>query len=114
VNQKNKAEISFQYLHTSKPNSTVLPSLRGTNFLIGESTNIHTQTDAWRTALNCLFPKSEFPSFHPHRFRHTWVVEWLAAGLTLEGISGMIGTSVKKMRARLREGHVLWAALEHP
>lgn len=58
--------------------------------MIGESENLHTQTDSWRSILNDLF-KTDIHDFHPHRFRHTRVVEWLAHGLNFEEIAGMIG-----------------------
>jgi hypothetical protein len=64
----------------------------------GGKNNLHTQTDAWRTILNDLY-NSEVPGFGPHRFRHTRVVEWLAAGITLEEISGMVVTSVRCWRS---------------
>jgi integrase len=94
VNRKNQAEIYVPIPPYLKADLDKFPLSGGYYFLIGESENLHTQTDAWRTILNDLF-KSEIPGFHPHRFRHTRVVEWLAHGLTLEEISGMIGTSVK-------------------
>ncbi len=94
VNRKNQAEIYVPVPPYLKAELDALPLNAGYYFLIGESENLHTQTDAWRTILNELF-KNEVAGFHPHRFRHTRVVEWLAAGLTMEEVSGMIGTSVK-------------------
>lgn len=94
INRKNQVEIYVPIPPYLKAQLDQLPLCGGYYFLIGESENLHTQTDAWRTILNDLF-KTDIPGFHPHRFRHTRVVEWLAAGLTLEEISGMIGTSVK-------------------
>jgi integrase len=94
VNRKNQVEIYVPIPPYLKAELDKIPLTGGYYFLIGESPNLHTQTDAWRTILNDLF-KKEIPNFHPHRFRHTRVVEWLAAGITLEEISGMIGTSVK-------------------
>jgi integrase len=95
VNRKNQVEIYVPVPPYLRAELDRLPLSGGYYFLIGESENLHTQTDAWRTILNDLFPKTDFPGFHPHRFRHTRVVEWLAHGLTLEEISGMIGTSIK-------------------
>lgn len=94
VNRKNQVEIFVPLPPYLKAELDSLPLSGGYYFLIGESENLHTQTDAWRTVLSDLF-KSDIPGFHPHRFRHTRVVEWLAAGITLEEISGMIGTSQK-------------------
>jgi integrase len=93
VNRKNQAEIYVPLPPYLKADLEGLRLTGGYYFLIGQSEHLGTQTDAWRTILNELF-KTEIPQFHPHRFRHTRVVEWLAAGLTLEEISGMIGTSV--------------------
>jgi integrase len=93
-NQKNGAEIFVPIPPGLKSDLDRLPLRGGYYFLIGESTHLGTQTDAWRTVLSDLY-KADIPNFHPHRFRHTRVVEWLAHGLTFEEISGMIGTSVK-------------------
>jgi integrase len=71
-----------------------LPLNGGYYFLIGDSENVHTQTDAWRTILNQLF-KKDMPGFHAHRFRHTAAVNWLASGLTLEEVADLLGNSVK-------------------
>jgi integrase len=95
VNRKNQVEIYVPIPPALKADLDRIPLTGGYYFLIGESENLHTQTDAWRSILNDLYPAKDFPGFHPHRFRHTRVVEWLAAGITLEEISGMIGTSVK-------------------
>ena len=93
VNRKNQAEIYVPLPPYLKADLDALRLTGGYYFLIGQSEHLGTQTDAWRTILNDLF-KTEIPQFHPHRFRHTRVVEWLAAGVTMEEISGMIGTSV--------------------
>jgi len=95
TNRKNQVEIYVPMPPDLKAELDRVSLSGGYYFLIGESVNLHTQTDAWRSVLNDLYPKSEFPGFHPHRLRHTRVVEWLAAGLTMEEISGMLGTSVK-------------------
>ncbi len=77
-------------LESLKADLDKLPLTGGYYFLIGESENLHTQTDSWRSILNDLF-KTDIHDFHPHRFRHTRVVEWLAHGLNFEEIAGMIG-----------------------
>jgi len=94
VNRKNQAEIYVPIPPYLKSELDELELRGGYYFLIGESTHLGTQTDAWRTILSDLY-KSKVTGFHPHRFRHTRVVEWLAHGLTMEEISGMIGTSIK-------------------
>ena len=94
VNRKNQAEVFVPIPPALKADLDKIPLTGGYYFLIGNSENLHTQTDAWRSVLNDLY-KEAVLDFHPHRFRHTRVVEWLAHGLTMEGIAGMIGTSVK-------------------
>jgi integrase len=94
VNRKNQVEIFVPVPPQVKTELDRLPLNGGYYFLIGESENLHTQTDAWRTILNDLY-KTDIPNFHAHRFRHTRVVEWLAGGLTMEEVAGMIGTSVR-------------------
>jgi integrase len=94
VNRKNDTEIYVPLPPYLKADLDEITLSGGYYFLIGESENLHTQTDAWRTILNDLF-KTDIHGFDPHRFRHTRVVEWLAHGITLEEISGMIGTSIK-------------------
>ena len=94
VNRKNQAEVFVPIPPTLKADLDKIPLTGGYYFLIGASENLTTQTDAWRTILNDLY-KTVVADFHPHRFRHTRVVEWLAHGLTMEEVAGMVGTSVK-------------------
>jgi integrase len=66
----------------------------GYYFLQGSSEYHPTQSDYWREVLGELF-KDTIPGFHPHRFRHTAAVNWLAAGLTMEEVAALLGSSVK-------------------
>ncbi|HKD07669.1 MAG TPA: tyrosine-type recombinase/integrase [Bryobacteraceae bacterium] len=96
VNRKNRKTVLIPIPPYLKAELDRLPLNGGFYFLIGESTNLHTQTDAWRTILNDLF-KTDIPKFHAHRFRHTAAVNWLTANppLTIEEVAGLLGNSVK-------------------
>jgi integrase len=93
VNRKNKVIVFIPIPPALNADLDRLPLRGGYYFLIGASTHLGTQTDAWRSTLRSIY--SDIPDFHPHRFRHTRVVEWLAGGLSMEEISGMIGTSIR-------------------
>ena len=96
VNRKNKKTVLIPIPPYLKAELDRLPLNGGYYFLIGESTNVHTQADAWRTILNDLL-KGDIPKFHAHRFRHTAAVNWLTANppLTIEEVAGLLGNSVK-------------------
>jgi integrase len=96
VNRKNRRTVLIPVPPSLKAELDRLPLNGGHYFLIGESLNVPTQTDAWRTILNEMF-KKEVPGFHAHRFRHTAAVNWLTANppLTIEEVAGLLGNSVK-------------------
>jgi hypothetical protein len=60
VNRKNKNTVLIPIPPYLKAELDRLPLNGGYYFLIGESTNLRTQADAWRTILNDLF-KSDVP-----------------------------------------------------
>lgn len=65
-------------------------------FLRGESTRLETCTDLWRRQLARVFKKAKIPGGHPHRFRDTFAVELLLAGVPIEHVSVLLGhASVK-------------------
>jgi integrase/recombinase XerD len=45
----------------------------------------------WQCALKLLFDLAEVPSGHAHRFRETFAVEALLAGIPLERVSILLG-----------------------
>jgi len=94
VNRKNQKTVFIPIPPHLKQELDRIPVNGGYYFLIGNSENVNTQTDAWRTILNELF-KKDVPDFHAHRFRHTAAVNWLASGLTLEEVAALLGNSVK-------------------
>jgi integrase/recombinase XerD len=94
VNKKNNETVLIPIPPDLKAELDRIPLSGGYYFLIGESERVFTQTDAWRDVLAEMF-KKEIPGFHPHRFRHTAAVNWLALGLTLEEVAALLGNSVK-------------------
>jgi len=96
VNKKNQRVVLIPIPPYVKQELDQLRLNGGYYFLIGESTNIHTQADAWRSIMNDMF-KADIPDFHCHRFRHTAAVNWLTAKppLTIEEVAGLLGNSVK-------------------
>ena len=65
-------------------------------FLRGESTRLETCTDLWRRQLARVFKNAKIPNGHPHRFRDTFAVELLLAGVPIEQVSVLLGhASVK-------------------
>jgi integrase len=94
VNQKNQETVFIPIPPDLKAEFDQIPLNGGYYFLQGQSEKHYTQTDAWRTILNDAF-KKDIPGFHAHRFRHTAAVNWLASGLTIEEVAGLLGNSVK-------------------
>ncbi|HEY1218764.1 MAG: site-specific integrase [Bryobacteraceae bacterium] len=94
VNQKNQETVFIPIPPGLKAELDQIPLNGGYYFLQGQSEKHYSQTDAWRTILNDAF-KKEMPGFHAHRFRHTAAVNWLASGLTIEEVAGLLGNSVK-------------------
>lgn len=94
VNQKNQEIVFIPIPPDLKGQLDQIPLNGGYYFLQGQSEKHYTQTDAWRTILNDAF-KKDIPGFHAHRFRHTAAVNWLASGLTIEEVAGLLGNSVK-------------------
>ena len=60
-------------------------------FLRGESTRLETCTDLWRRQLARVFKNAKIPKGHPHRFRDTFAVELLLAGVSIEHVSVLLG-----------------------
>jgi integrase/recombinase XerD len=66
-------------------------------FLRGESTRLETCTDLWRRQLAGVFKNAKIPKAHPHRFRDTFAVELLLAGVPIEHVSVLLGHSSVKI-----------------
>jgi integrase len=94
VNRKNQETVFIPVPPDLKAELDRMPLTWGYYFLQGQSVNVHTQTDAWRSILNGTF-KKDIAGFHAHRFRHTAAVNWLASGLTMEEVAALLGNSVK-------------------
>ncbi len=64
-------------------------------FWTGRS-KLQTATGDWQAKLKKLFEKAELPDGHAHRFRDTFAVELLLAGVPLERVSVLLGhTSIR-------------------
>lgn len=71
-----------------------LASLRpvgGYLFLRGESTRLETCTDLWRRQMGHVFRNAKIANGHPHRFRDTFAVELLLAGVPIEHVAVLLG-----------------------
>jgi integrase len=66
-------------------------------FLRGESTRLETCTDLWRRQLARVFKQAKIAKGHPHRFRDTFAVELLLAGVSIEQVSVLLGHSSVKI-----------------
>jgi len=66
-------------------------------FLRGDSMRLETCTDLWRRQLARVFRNAKIPHAHPHRFRDTFAVELLLAGVTIEHVSVLLGHSSMKI-----------------
>ncbi len=66
-------------------------------YLRGESTRLETCTDLWRRQLARVFKQAKIPNGHPHRFRDTFAVELLLAGVPIEHVSILLGHSSVKI-----------------
>jgi integrase len=69
-------------------------------FLRGESTRLDTCTDLWRRQLAQVFDAAEITNGHPHRFRDTFAVELLLAGVPIEHVSILLGHASIKVTER--------------
>jgi integrase/recombinase XerD len=54
----------------------------------------------WQRALRRLFVLAGVPTGHAHRFRHTFAVEWLQAGVPVERVAVMLGHRSVKVTER--------------
>ncbi len=63
---------------------------------------------SWRKRLAKLFELAEIPKGHAHRFRDTFAVELLLAGVPIERVSVLLGhQSVRITSATIRLGYAL-------
>jgi integrase/recombinase XerD len=69
-------------------------------FLRGESTRMDTCTDLWRRQLSRVFRSAKITNGHPHRFRDTFAVELLLAGVPIEHVSILLGHSSIRITER--------------
>ena len=86
-------EILTNLLRAIKP-------VGGYFFVRGESTRLDTCTDLWRRQLAHVFTKAKITNGHPHRFRDTFAVELLLAGVPIEHISILLGHASIKITER--------------
>ncbi|MGB9105033.1 MAG: tyrosine-type recombinase/integrase, partial [Terriglobales bacterium] len=81
-----------------------LDAVRGTSekyfFWTGEG-KLKSAVGDWQRSLRKLFALAQMPGGHPHRFRHTFAVELLLAGVPIERVSMLLGHS----STRITEKH---------
>jgi integrase len=68
-------------------------------FWSGES-KIDSATGDWQRALKGVFKEAKIPDGHAHRFRDTFAVELLTAGVPMERVSMLLGHSSIKVTER--------------
>lgn len=86
-------DVLTNVLHTTKPAG-------GYYFLRGESTRLDTCTDLWRRQLSRVFRDAKIVNGHPHRFRDTFAIELLLAGVPIERVSMLLGHASIKVTER--------------
>lgn len=67
-----------------------IPATKGYFFWTGAGKKKTLMSD-WQRALKKLFVLAEVPTGHAHRFRHTFAVELLLAGVPMERVSVLLG-----------------------
>jgi integrase/recombinase XerD len=76
---------------------SALDALKGeTPFWTGKS-KPHTVASVWSESLKNLVELAEVPGGHAHRYRHTFAVELLLAGVPIERVSILLGHSSVRM-----------------
>ena len=61
---------------------------------------VDNNTETWRRRLNRLFELAGVKNSHPHRFRDTFSVELLLAGVPIEQVSVLLGHSSVRITER--------------
>lgn len=69
-------------------------------FFFAAGENHETQTGRWRRRLKRLFTLAKVANAHPHRFRDTFAVDLLKAGVPMERVSILLGHSSIKTTER--------------
>jgi integrase-like protein len=67
------------------------PRVGETHFFWTGEGNLESIVRSWQTRLRRLFKLAEIPDGHPHRFRDTFAVELLLAGVPIERVSVLLG-----------------------
>ena len=67
------------------------PKTSGDYFFWDGTANLETIVGSWRKRLARLFELAKVESAHPHRFRDTFAVELLVAGIPIERVSVLLG-----------------------
>jgi integrase/recombinase XerD len=100
-----RIKLNRLFLYTAKtgtPVNTVLPDfvldaleaspkVTGVHFFWNGRDKLDTIVGSWRKRLARLFELSEVPKGHAHRFRDTFAVELLLAGVPIERVSVLLG-----------------------
>ena len=100
-----RIKMTRLFLYTAKtgtPVNTVLPDfvlealaatpkVTDTHFFWNSKDKLDTIVGSWRKRLAKLFELAEIPKGHAHRFRDTFAVELLLAGVPIERVSVLLG-----------------------
>jgi integrase/recombinase XerD len=110
-----RIKMNRLFLYTAKtgtPVNTVLPDfvldafgasprVTDVHFFWNGAVKLDAIVGSWRRRLAKLFELAEVPKGHPHRFRDTFAVELLLAGVPIERVSVLLG----HQSVRITEGH---------
>lgn len=72
----------------------------GRYFFAGVSLRAETVPELWRQKLSRVFKSVGIEDGHPHRFRHTFAIELLKAGVPMEEVSILLGHSSIRITER--------------
>jgi integrase len=67
------------------------PQVIGRHFFWNGTHNLDAIVGSWRRRLSLLFELADVSDAHPHRFRDTFAVELLLAGVPIERVSILLG-----------------------
>jgi integrase/recombinase XerD len=68
-----------------------IPRASGEFFFWTGNGKLHSAVGSWQRSLKKLFELAKVPGGHAHRFRHTFAVNLLLAGVSLERVSVLLG-----------------------
>lgn len=76
------------------------PKITDIHFFWNGTDKLDTIVGSWRRRLGKLFELAEVPKGHAHRFRDTFAVELLLAGMPIERVSILLGHQIVRITER--------------